>query len=85
MKTYYDKVRSRVEGYFNGRFKIYLTSFQEGGNFFRATIKDNFDGCEHDITLTGISEKDFMEKINKIILGKRDDTIDSIIENYGKV
>ena len=88
VKTYYDKVKTKVENHFNGRFEISLISFKEGSSqfsgYFKTMIIDKFDNKEHEFSIKGISEKDFIEKINQIILEKRDDTIDSIIENYGR-
>ena len=82
-----------VERYFKGRFKVedvnYITSgaptyknnkFSSKAQF---KIKDNNDGEIHNVILINISNKELINAISNIVIDKRNDTLDNIINYYG--
>ena len=81
-----------IERYFKGRFivedVVYLTSeaptYKDNkfSNRARFKVKDNNDGEIHTIILINISNKELINAISNIVIDKRNDTLDNIINYY---
>lgn len=94
----FNAIKNNVELYFKGRFELKLLTKESDDDSKGMVIEtfptlswvlvaeDKNDGKKHQLSFANLAtEREIIEKLNQIIIDKRDDTIDSIIENWTKL